>query len=126
MEERRTHVDTYGGNARRTLLVYLGALAVLVGFVGFQARSTLFFPWTGRSRASACALGDAVYLVGGQGPGGAFLDDVIRVDTQTLRMRRVARLPMAMIGCEAVTVDGALYVLGGYGGSTCHRLHPPR
>jgi hypothetical protein len=86
----------------------------------------LFYPATARSRVSAAAAGDAVYLVGGISARGDYLADVLRVDTARLRMRRVAKLPAAIIGCEAVTVDGELFVLGGYTGketlASIHRL----
>lgn len=107
---------SYGGKGKRTLAVYLGFLALLAGLVAYQARSVLFYPATARSRVSAAAADDAVYLVGGISARGEYLADVLRVDTASLRMRRVAKLPAAMIGCEAVAVDGELFVLGGYTG----------
>jgi N-acetylneuraminic acid mutarotase len=118
VKKRRPSSESYGGNARRTLFVYLGLFAVLLGAVGLQVRSALFFPWTARSRASAAGDAAAVYVVGGQNTYGSTLDDVLRVDTKTLRMRRVARLPQPLTGCEAVIVGDTLYVLGGYTGGS--------
>ncbi len=114
---RDTGAGAYVGKGRRTVIVYLGTILLVVGVVAFQARSVLFFPSTARSRISAAAADHAVYLVGGLSPNGMFLDDVLRVDTETLRMRRAARLPSGLIGCEAVTTEGVLLVLGGYTGS---------
>jgi hypothetical protein len=117
MKKGQPGPGVYAGKSRRTLIVYLGTILLIVGVVAFQARSVLFFPSTARSRISAAAADHAVYLVGGLSPSGVFLDDVLRVDTESLRMRRVARLPAGLIGCEAVNAEGTLLVLGGYTGS---------
>ena len=81
-------------------------------------RFALFRPWTERSWVSAAAGPSAVYLVGGKGPDGTLLNDVLRVDTDRMRIRRVARLPAPLMGCASATVGDTLYVLGGYTGST--------
>jgi hypothetical protein len=130
MKKSEPGPGAYAGKSRRTLAVYLGFIFLAAGAVAFQARSVLFFPSTGRTRVSAAAVGDAVFLVGGLSANGVFLDDVLRIDTVRSRMRRAARLPGGLIGCEAVAASDSLYVMGGYTGSAAVdsvlRLDPRR
>jgi N-acetylneuraminic acid mutarotase len=68
-----------------------------------------------RSAHAAVSTGDAIYALGGSGARGAVLD-VERFDGR--RWTVVTRLPQGLNAPAAVALDGKIYVIGGFDGTS--------
>jgi hypothetical protein len=66
--------------------------------------------------ATAAAVGDRLYAIGGRLAGGGLSDEVQEYDIATEHSVIAARLPEDVSQASAVTLDGFVYVLGGDAG----------
>jgi hypothetical protein len=102
-----------------------GGAYVLGGFNGQTPSAAVFQTTTGRSfervarlptpvRYTAVAtLGDKIYAFGGELADGSDTDEIQEYDIGTERAVVAGHLPMAVSHASAVTIDGAIYLLGG-------------
>ncbi len=63
--------------------------------------------------ATAAAVGDRLYAIGGRLAGGGLSDEVQEYDIATEHSVIAARLPEPVANAAALTLDGYVYVLGG-------------
>jgi non-specific serine/threonine protein kinase len=71
-----------------------------------------------RTEVAAAALGDKIYVAGGFVPPGRTVAVVEVYDTASDSWARGPDLPVAVNHAMAVSLDGAVYVMGGYTGRT--------
>jgi N-acetylneuraminic acid mutarotase len=71
-----------------------------------------------RTEVAAAALGDKIYVIGGFVPPGRTVGVVEVYDTVTDSWARGPDLPVAVNHAMAASLDGVVYVMGGYTGQT--------
>jgi hypothetical protein len=96
-----------------TLVVYGGLVLVLAGGLAYLGREVIKRPWTARDGMAVAAVGDVVFVVGGEESGRGLLDEILKIDVRRNTITVVSHLPTACCCTAAVPLDGAVYILGG-------------
>ena len=121
-DEGRSRPPVPGSTGRHlpTWLIYSSGFILIVFGVLFLGRDVILRPWTARQWTGAVAVGDVVYVFGGQTVSSdeGLLDEILAFDLSSHDVRLVGHLPLPAYRPQVCALDGKLYVLGGASGPT--------
>jgi len=92
----------------------VGFLLIVFGVL-YLGRDVILRPWTARQWTGAAAIGEVVYVFGGQDVSSdeGLMDEVLAFDLDGHDVRIVGTLPWPAYRPQVCACDGRLYVLGG-------------
>jgi len=95
------------------MAVYGVLVLVLAGGLVYLGRNVIKRPWSARDRIAVASAGSALYVFGGEDDARGLLDEILKIDLQSRTIAVVGHLPVACCSAVAVSLDGAVYILGG-------------
>jgi len=109
---RKLRCTTHDG----VIILYLAMFVVAGIAILYAAQAVSRQPWFAREHISVVTVDDKVYVLGGSSRVGdeGLLDEVLELDPIKATVRLAARLPWRTYSPPSTSLNGDLFVLGGY------------